>query len=190
MAYRETLMADARKWGDAVFASSIRILEAEYQKEERREAVRQTFAELFGQWGERTEEEAASLGVCFLHSSILMRTGEIRLTLYGKEFYMDRNQLEKEWHPPCFFQQYEHDMSEIMEKLRKDHPRIYPYEEDAVRFRYAEYYYAALEALCRDMQEEIKESVEYRMLRKRDDFFIFFGRWRGEAGRLTCIENI
>lgn len=34
MAYRETLMADVRKWGDAVFASSIRILEAEYQKEE------------------------------------------------------------------------------------------------------------------------------------------------------------
>lgn len=189
MAYREALMADAGKWGEAVFASSVRMLEAEYRKAERRDAVRQAFAELFVQWGAQTGAEAASLGVCYLHSSILMRTGEIRLALYGKEFYMDENRLEKAWQPPCFFQQYEQDMSEIMERLRKGHPRIYPYEEDAVRFMYAEYYYAALEVLCRDMQEEIKESGEYQMLNKTEDFFIFFGRWRGEAGRLACTEN-
>ncbi|MDE7478923.1 MAG: hypothetical protein K2M91_13435 [Lachnospiraceae bacterium] len=75
MAYREALMADAEKWGKTIFASSIRILEDEYQKAERRQAVRQAFAELFGQWGEQTGEAAASLGVCYLHSSILMRTG-------------------------------------------------------------------------------------------------------------------
>ena len=91
MAYREAMMTDARKWGEAVFSGSIRMLEAEYQKTDRRDAVVQAFAELFGQWGEHTRKEAACLGVCYLHSSILMRTGGIRLALFGKEFYMDEN---------------------------------------------------------------------------------------------------
>ncbi len=103
---------------------------------------------------------------------------------------MDENQLEKIWQPPCFFQQYEQDISAVMDRLRKEYPRIYPYEEDAVRFWYAEYYYAALETLCRDMLGEIRESREYCMLNKTEDFFIFFGRWRGEAEKLACIEDI
>ena len=190
MAYREAMMTDARKWGEAVFSGSIRMLEAEYQKTDRRDAVLQAFAELFGQWEEHTRKEAACLGVCYLHSSILMRTGGIRLALFGKEFYMDENQLEKTWQPPCFFQQYEQDISAVMDKLRKEYPRIYPYEENAVRFWYAEYYYAALETLCRDMLGEIREIREYCMLNKTEDFFIFFGRWRGEAEKLACIEDI
>ncbi|MDE7207404.1 MAG: hypothetical protein K2N90_09680 [Lachnospiraceae bacterium] len=42
-----------------------------------------------------------------------------------------------------------------MDKLKKEFPRIYPYEEDAVRFWYVQYYYAALKILCEDMLEEI-----------------------------------
>lgn len=97
MPYREALMAHAKKWGGEVFASSIRILEAEYQKPERRNGAGQIFTDLFAQWGEYTKEKAACLGICYLHSSILMRTGEIRLTLYGKGVYMDTNRLEKAW---------------------------------------------------------------------------------------------
>ena len=100
MAYREALMADAQKLEETLFSSSIRFLETEYQKNELRANVLQTFTELFCQWGEQTDKEAASLGICYLHSSILMRTGEIRLTLFGEEFYLDKNQFEKAWYPP------------------------------------------------------------------------------------------
>lgn len=189
-AYREALMADADRLGKAVFAPAVRRIEAEYRREENREAVRQAFAGLFGEWGRRFGEEAASLGICYLHGGILMRTGELRLTLYGRESYMDKNRLEKAWRPPVFFQQYEEDMSQIMDGLRKAHPRICPYEEDAVRFQYAEYYYAALEVLCRDMLSEIQDSGEYRELNRSEDFYFFFGRWRGEARKLAWTESI
>lgn len=189
MIYREALMSDAENIGNTVFSSSIRILEDEYKKEERRKEVRQVFKELFREWENKIQMEAASFGICYLHSGILMRTGEIRLAMYGKEFYMDENQLQKDWQLPYFFQQYEADMVEIMDKLRKNYPRIYPYEENAVRFLYAGYYYAAVKALCRDMLEEIRDSVEYRMLDKTEDFFFFFGRWRGEAEKYICMEN-
>ena len=102
MAYREAMMTDARKWGEAVFSVSIRMLEAEYQKTARRDAVLQAFAELFGQWGEHTRKEAACLGVCYLHSSILMRTGGIRLALFGKEFYMDETSWKRHGSRPVF----------------------------------------------------------------------------------------
>ena len=73
MAYREALMADAQKLEETLFSSSIRFLETEYQKNELRANVLQTFTELFCQWGEQTDKEAASLGICYLHSSILIR---------------------------------------------------------------------------------------------------------------------
>ena len=107
--YREKLMEDAAILEKTVFSDSIRKLEAEYRKAGNREAVRQVFAELFGEWGRRFREEAASLGICYLHGSILMRTGELRLTLYGREFYLDSSRLEKAWYPPAFFRQYEHE---------------------------------------------------------------------------------
>ena len=189
MKNRNGFMAAAEKLGETIFSSSIRILETEYQKEEKRQTVRQVFAELMEAWGKQTQEEAAALGICYLHSSILMRSAEIRLTLYGRALYMDEKRLEKAWTLPRFFGQYEQDMTEIMDKLRKEFPRIYPYEEDAVRFWYAQYYYAALKVLCKDMLEEIRKGREYRMLNKTEDFYFFFGRWRGEAEKLACMEN-
>ena len=148
MPYREKLMANAKKWGEEIFASSIRILEAEYQKVERRNEAGQIFTDLFAQWEEFTKEKAACLGICYL------------------------------------------DMTMLMKKLRNEHPRIYPYEEDAVRIWYAEYYYAALEVLCRDMQKELKEYEAFQRMNKTEDFYMFFGRWRGEAEKLLCIETI
>ena len=59
-----------------------------------------------------------------------------------------------------------------------------------VRFQYAEYYYAATEVLCRDMLSEIQESGEYRKLKRSEDFYFFFGRWRGEARKLKWTEDI
>lgn len=177
-------METAEKWEKLLFADSIRELEKLYEAEEQRELTIQTFTKLFWQWSLQNVHKAASLGICYLHSSILMRTGELRLTLYGKEFYLDKNQIETVWCPPWFFQMYEKDMEFLMDKLKNDYPRIYRYEEDAVRYQYAEFYYAAIEALCRDIMEEIKDQEEYRMLEKTEDFFFFFGRWRGEAARL------
>lgn len=189
MVYKEKLMEDASKWERKLFASSIRLLEREYEKAERREEVIKVFEKLFRQWEEQSEAKAASVGICYLYSSILMRTGELRLTLYGEEFYMDRNQLELVWTPPCFFEMYEQDMIEILEELQKGNPRIYQYEKDAIRYQYAEYYYAAIAALCRDMIDEIKNSEVYKMLKKTDNFFFFFGRWRGEAEKLGNVHE-
>lgn len=179
---REELMKDVEKWEETIFADSIRKLEHKYGKPQQRNAVVQSFAELFQKWEETCK--AASLGICYLHRNILMKTGELRLTLYGEEFYLDRHQVEAAWHLPDFFEQYENDMNTLIDKIRKEYPRVYLYEIDAVRFHYAEYYYAAIAAMCRDLLEEITDCEEFKALNKTADFFFFFGRWRGEAQKL------
>ena len=106
-----------------------------------------------------------------------MRTGNLRLTLYGEGFYLSEWRAESTWQLPVFFDRYEEDMSVLTASLRKVHPRIYAYEIDAIRYHYAEYYYAAIAGLCRDLLEEIKESGQ-RGLFKRNS-----GTWHKSAGR-------
>ncbi|MDD6626873.1 MAG: hypothetical protein PUF03_01320 [Lachnospiraceae bacterium] len=184
MIYREKMIEDAQKWEKNLFANSIRVLEAEYGKAQRRSEVVQIFTELFRQWEINTRQKAASLGICYLHHNILMKTGKLRLTLYGTELYLDENQIENEWDLPFFFEKYEQDMAVLTDRIRADYPRVYAYEVDAIRYHYAEYYYAAIAGMCRDMLEEIKDSKEYHQLNKTEDFCFFFGRWRGEAQKL------
>ena len=75
MKNRNGFMAAAEKLGETIFTSSIRMLETEYQKEEKRQTVRQVFAELMEAWGKQTQEEAAALGICLDERFTRMRNG-------------------------------------------------------------------------------------------------------------------
>ena len=186
MEYRKELIEDAEKQGEDLFAESIRRMEGVYGQEGPRVEAVQAFDSLFRQWAsmQDTVQAAACLGICYLHSDILMRTGNLRLTLYGEGFYLSEWREESTSHLPVFFDRYEEDMSVLTASLRKVHPRIYAYEIDAIRYHYAEYYYAAIAGLCRDLLEEIKESGGYKALCRTEDFYFFFGRWRGEAWKI------
>lgn len=186
MEYRRKLMEDAGEQEEVLFGRSIRWLEEVYREEWLRAEAVQVFDDLFRQWGTETApmQKAACLGICYLHSGILMRTGSLRLMLCGEGFYLSKRQMESTWRLPVFFDRYEEDMDALTAGLRKVHPRIYAYEIDAIRHHYAEYYYAAIAGLCRDLLEEIKESKGYRELDRTEDFYFFYGRWRGEAWKI------
>ena len=178
---RKELVDAAEEIQKELFASHIRELEAEYRKQERREEAGKAFAELFQHWKRQGDRKARCLGICYRYGSMLMGTYELRLVLYGEDFYLDRNPEVCVWKPPCFFEMFEKDMEVILKKLKSTYPRIYVYEEDAVRLRCVEYYLAALHRLCMDMTEEILHTEEFRRMKRADDFYIFFGRYRGEG---------
>jgi hypothetical protein len=104
MEYRKELIEDAEKQGEDLFAESIRWLEGVYGQEGPRVEAVQTFDSLFRQWVlmHDTVKEAACLGICYLHSDILMRTGNLRLTLYGEGFYLSEWRAESTWQLPVF----------------------------------------------------------------------------------------
>lgn len=193
-------LADAaEKIEKEIFAEKIRILESKYRKEEYRGKVKSAFKEVFLGWenrnGRSTEDKterkresgskAGCMGICYLYSSILMRTYEFRIVIYNEDFYLDNCPLIYPWRPPCFFETFEEDMEIVMGKLRKIYPRICRLEEDAVRFRCVEYYLASVSALCADMLDEICCMDGFEKLTRAEDFFVFYGRYRGE-GEILC----
>lgn len=182
MERRKELADAAEEMQKELFASRIRELETEYRKPERREEVCKVFAGLFRLRERQGNGRAGCLGICYRYGSIRMGTYGLRLVLYGEDFCLDRNPTVCEWKPPCFFEMFEEDMAVILRKLKSAFPRIYAYEEDAVRLRCVEYYLAAVCRLCMDMEGEILCTEEFRRVERMDGFYVFFGRYRGGRG--------
>lgn len=183
---REKLLLAAEELQREKFEKSIRALEQEYQKEENRKAVIQVFEELASSWnpvsvGIENKKKAASLGITYLLSSILMGTYEMRLYLMGEEFWMEEAPLEAVWRPAHFYEHFDENMEFILKKLEESFPRMCRAEKDAIKLKCADYYLAAVCKLCRDMGSEIVESKGFQEMEKRDDFFLFFGGFRKEG---------
>lgn len=190
---RERLLGAADELQKELFEKKIRMLEAEYGKEESRSVVIQVFGKLAVFWMENHENsdgraKAASLGITYLLSSILTKTYELKLSLLGEEFLLEEEPATMMWKPPYFFEYFEEDMIVIIKKLRSSFPRLCRAEEDAIRLKCVDYYLAAVCKLCRDMAEEIVGSNEFSKLDKTDDFFLFFGRYQSEGEKLWSIS--
>lgn len=186
---REALLAAAKKPGRELFAKRIPELMEEYKKEENRRAVIKAFGRLASCWNIAGSGQAASLGVCWLYSSILMRTYEFKLVLLGEDFWLEEEPITTSWVPPCFFEHFEEDMDVLMKALRSSFPRLCRAEEEAVRAGYWKYYLAAVSKLCRDMAEEILLESTLAGINKTDYFYIFFGKFQGEGEVLWRMEE-
>lgn len=190
---RERLLGTADELQKELFEKRIRMLEAEYGKEESRRAVIQVFEKAAVRWMTAHAdpghmERAASLRVTYLFSSILMRSYEFKLSLLGEEFWLEEEPVTVAWKPPFFFEYFEEDMKLIVKELRSSFPRLCRAEEDAVRLKCADYYLAAACKLCKDLAEEIMGSNEFIKVDKTDDFFVFFGKFQGEGEKLWNIS--
>ena len=190
---REKLLNAADEMQREQFEKSVRKLMENYRIEENRQAVIQAFKELASRWEESHKDpddgtKAATLGVTYLLSSILTKTYDLKLSLLGEGFWLEKEPVEVMWKPPYFFEYFEEDAAHVIKELRGSFPRLCSAEEDAVRLKCVDYYLAAVQKLCKDMAEEIMESREFRDLNKTEDFFLFFGRFQGEGERLWNIS--
>lgn len=185
---REELLSAADELQKAQFGRQIRRLEKIYGNKENRSGTQKVFTELFSCWG-GLKSPAASLGICYLFSSILTGSYEFKLVLLGKEFWLEEKPVEIMWRPAHFFECFEEDMKLVIKELKGRFPRLCSAEEEAVRFSCAEYYLAAVCALCRDITEEITGSREFAKMNKTEDFCLFFGRYQGEGEILWRISD-
>lgn len=183
------LLADADSLHRELFGERIRYLELKYGEKEVTESFLKVFWNLFDSFRMTGNQKAASLGICYLDSSVSQRTYELSLILFGEDFYLEEQPFGILWRPEYLFDTFETDMKEIMIQLGKKYARICRWEEDAVRFHCIEYYYAALCKLCKDRIKEILCGDSYTSMNKADDFFVFFGRYRGVGEILSCMES-
>lgn len=186
---RESLLAAAKKPERELFAKRIPELMEEYKKEENRRAVIKAFGRLASCWNIAGSGQAASLGICWLYSSILMRTYEFKLVLLGEDFWLEEEPVMVSWTPPYFFEHFEADINVIINSLRSGFPRLCQAEEEALKVSYFEYYLAAVCKLCRDMAEEIVSDREVSQISQTEQFYLFFGRFQGEGEILWRREK-
>lgn len=186
---RESLLEDAEKIYRELFMVRIRELEEKYKKPEYRKSVIKIFSQIAFDWNSRIDRLAASLGICILCSSVSMKTYEYKLVLSGDEFWLDKDIVESAWILEGFFEGFEEDMEILIKQLKGNYPRVCKNEEDAVRFLCVDYYHAAVYQLCKDMIEEVMASDEFIKLNKTNDFYIYFGRYKGE-GEIIYREDL
>lgn len=186
---KKELILAAEELQKILFGKRIRSLEQKYGEKEYRRKVVDIFEKLAFQWNLFHDNEAASLGVCYLYSSLLMRTYKFKIILLGKEFWLEEEPEEIVWDLASFFESFEKDMKLVLSRMENIFPRFCKAEEDAVRLYCAEYYLAAICQLCRDLAWEILSSDEMKELKKTEDFYIFFGRFLGEGEILWRMDN-
>ena len=165
---------------DKIFILKCRRLELDYQNKEWRKQALEPFVQLLEEAAKK-EKKWSWLGICYLNTSLQTGSYEFLLSLYNNEFYFDPDPVELYWRPSGFFECFEDDMKSVMADLRKKYPRIWRYEEDAVRRVCVEYYYAAVRQLCVDLADEIMETEAFQRAGKAEDFSAFFGRYQGEG---------
>ncbi len=173
------LLLEADMMEKECFKKQIGILQDYYQKEEVRDRVIKTFENLLEKWDR--EEPAASLGIHYLLTSVHHRTYTFSLALYGEKFYLDEEAIEMSWKPELFMDLLEEDIGEILKGIRTQFPRLCSYEEEAIRLHCVKRYYAAVYQLCKDIWPEILEREVFKGLKKKEDFFLFFGAFGGEG---------
>lgn len=188
-ARREELLKEAEEVYREIFRESILCLEESYHTEGYKKSVTEAFAKTARMWKENYENKAASLGICSLYTSILRRTYAYRIVLLGEEFWLARDAVELMWVPEGFPEFFERDIFSLMKKLKGTFPRLCRDEETAVRFMCGEYCHGAVYKLCADFLEDILKEEEFLQLSKTEDFFVFFGDYRGEGEILYRVNE-
>lgn len=186
---RENLLEEAEKIYREQFNISIRNLEEKYKIKENQKSVAGAVVKAAQVWNDTQDRPAASLGICILHSSILRQAYEYKIVVMGEEFWLDENAVELMWIPKGFSEFFEQDISALIKKLSSIFPRFCKEEETAVRFRCAEYFHGAVYKLCKDFLDDILEGEGFLQLKKTEDFFLFFGDYRGEGEILYSLTG-
>lgn len=107
----------------------------------------------------------------------------------GEEFWLARDAVELMWVPEGLPEFFERDISSLLKILKGTFPRLCRDEETAVRFMCGEYCHGAVYKLCTDFLEDILKEEEFLQLSKTEDFFVFFGDYRGEGEILYRVNE-
>lgn len=186
---KKELILAADELQKILFGKKIRSIEQKYGEKECRRKIVYIFEKLAYQWNFFHDNGAASLGVCYLYSSLLLRTYKFKIILLGEEFWLEEKPEEVVWDLTSFFDDFEKDMEFILPRMRNIFPRLCKAEEDVIRLYCVNYYLAAISQLCRDLAKDILYSNEMNKLNKTKDFYFFFGRFLGEGEILWRMDN-
>ena len=93
--------------------------------------------------------------ISYLRSSLITGSYEIRVDLYGEDFWLDDNPITEYITIPYLFGFYKEDISEFQRLLKKEFIRFMPEEIEPVTQAYCEYYFSLVTKVFEDFYEQI-----------------------------------
>lgn len=121
--------------------------------------------------------DAESLFISCLYSGIDTGNCQLRVDLYGPEFWLDESPLTEYITLPMIFDYMEKDISVFAEIIKKKFVRLRSCELKSVRHEYAEYYFSLVLQIMTDFSELITSLSDG--ISKSDNFEILYGEHMG-----------
>lgn len=175
---RELFVEQIKAAAEERITESKRKIEADFKKhrEEINIAVQKQVEQLFLQI---MDKEWAYWEICHLHSSLLMKTYEYRMSLYNSLHIIDPEPASIRFCFDFIYQYFEEDMDYLIQIVEKKMQRIYSHEVMAIRKYFNKYYIGIVNKYIKDTLPELMKMEAFQNIKKTDDFRIFFGEYMG-----------
>lgn len=150
------------------------------------------FIEVF-QKGAKMQEAGKKTAIAYvcisiLRSSLLTKTYQLRIDLYGSDGYFDRAECEGHWNVGFVFEWLEEDINYFTKCARKKLVRIQDAEMILFMQDYQEQYFDLLEDFCAEHIAKILELPSWKKLKREAQVQISYGEFL-DQGTLLQIEN-
>jgi len=149
------------------------------------------FVELFARCTDlQSREEKGEIHyLCISHllSSILTDSYQFRLDLYDDRFLLDEDAVTEYWTVPYVFASFNDDLTALQNIIRKKFIRLAPFEMEHIRIAYAEYHFALIASLLKDLAGYI--GVLGEPIQKAEEYKVLFGELWGECFTIFPAEE-
>lgn len=125
------------------------------------------------------DKEWAYWEICYLHSSLFMKTHEYRMSLYDTLHLIDPAPVSVRIGFPFIYQYFEEDIEHLTQIVKKKMQRIYSHEVTAIREYYNKYYIGIVNKYIKDTLPELMELETFQNMKKTDEFRVSFGEYMG-----------
>jgi len=177
---RELFVEQIKNAAEERITESKRKIEADFRKnrEEINHAVQKQTERLFLQI---TDKEWTYWEICYLHSGLLMKTHEYRMSLYNSLHMIDPEPASIRVSFDFIYQYFEEDVEYLTQIIpKKKMQKIYSHEVTAIREYYNKYYIGIVSKYIEDTLPELLKLEAFRSMKKTDEFMIFFGEYMGQ----------
>lgn len=160
------------------------IAKNEYHDENLMQAMDKLFQNASKQQEQGKKGPIAFCVCSLLYSSVLMKTYDLRIDLYDKDFYLDETETSVQWHSPAY-KDIDLEIQTFSSVLRKQLIRVRDFEVEDASYQYALYHNALTLALFTSHINDFWTLKSYQSLLIDNKMDVFFGEYIGETVLLT-----
>ncbi|MCM1159601.1 MAG: hypothetical protein NC412_00115 [Roseburia sp.] len=131
--------------------------------------------------------KVAYISFSFLYSSALLNKNGLRIDIYDKDFYLDKQEVSDFWEPLEIFRYVKEDMKYVERYLGSSYIPIKPHERVELYNSYLINYYQVTMQVLLELVKGIEKMSSFNEMRKERKVEVTFGEY---MDKFQCIHTI